>query len=94
MQGMSPRRKSWLAMLGFAAAVIGAGPLPVLAQGLVIFAAVISVGLFRLLQRCPACNASLATVDVHFGSWKLPIHTPLAPRVCENCGVTLDSRSD
>jgi hypothetical protein len=86
---LSPRTQAWVGLIGFLVAVVVAGTLPVGPQLVVLFAAGLGFGVFRLLQRCPSCEKRVARTTIKLGAGTLPIYMPLPPKKCEHCGHDL-----
>ncbi len=64
---LSPRKQSWVAVtVPYVVFAISAAFLPVSLALIPVAVAVLGAGVFRMLQRCPVCGASLARVPIEF----------------------------
>lgn len=87
---LSPRKQSWIAMtVPYVVFAVAVALLPIDLALIPVAVSAIGVGVFRMLQRCPVCGASLARVPIDVFGMKVLIYTPLAPRRCPN-GHQLD----
>ena len=84
---MTPRRRSWIALVVFFLAVPLAANLPLSAGVLVILLALVGYGIFQARLRCPRCGSHLVRRRLAGAS----VYVPLAPRSCAQCGLDLDS---
>lgn len=82
---LSPRRQSWIAVtVPYVVFAVAVALLPIHLALILVAISAIGAGVFRMLQKCPVCGASLARVPIDFFGMKVPIYTPLAPRRCPN----------
>ena len=87
---LSPRKQSWIAVtIPYVVFAIAVAFLPIHLALIPVVVSALGAGVFRMLQKCPVCGASLARVPIDFFGMKVPIYTPLAPRRCPN-GHELD----
>lgn len=85
---MTPRTKSWIALVIFLLAVPLAANLPLGAGLLLVLLAFIGYGIFQATLRCPRCGNLLVRRRVA----GIAVYTPVAPHVCGVCALDLDSR--
>jgi hypothetical protein len=83
---VTPRRRSWIALVVFFLAVPLAANLPLAAGLLVLLLALIGYGVFQATLRCPRCGSLLVRRRVA----GITVYAPLAPRSCAKCGLDLD----
>jgi hypothetical protein len=80
---LSPRKQSWIAVtVPYVVFAVAVSLLPIHLALIPVAIAALGAGVFRMLQKCPVCGASLARVPIAFFGMKVPIYTPLAPRRC------------
>ena len=84
---MTPRRKSWFALVVFALAVLLAANLPLEVGRFVVLLSFIGYGVFQATLRCPRCRGLLVRRQVA----GITMYVPLAPHSCAKCGLGLDS---
>jgi len=86
----SPRKQSWIAVtVPYVVFVIAVAFLPIHLALIPVAIAGLGAGVFRMLQKCPVCGASLARVPIDVFGVRVPIYTPLTSRRCPN-GHALD----
>jgi hypothetical protein len=86
---VSPRTKSWIALVTFILVVPFAAALPLAAGLAVLVVALALYGAFQATLRCPHCGGLLVERRVA----GMTIYVPLAPPICGRCGSNLDSRT-
>ncbi len=91
-RALSPRKQSWIAVaVPYLVFAIAAALLPIHLALIPLVISALGAGMFRLLQKCPVCGASLARVPIDFFGIEITIYTPLAPRRCPT-GHSLEGR--
>jgi hypothetical protein len=78
-----------LLFLGVAIAinVLAINLMPIIYAAPVWVVSFIGFGIFRLLQRCPSCEASLAQRRIRIGKAEYWVFSLFPPSECPHCGV-------
>jgi len=87
---VTPRRKSWIALIAFFLAVPLAANLPLAAGLLVLLLAFMGYGAFQATLKCPRCGSPLVRRQVAGTT----VYVPIGPRSCATCGLQLTSLAD
>jgi len=85
----APRKQAWIALVALIAAIVVGSWLPLGPALAIWFVSGISFGVFRLLQRCPACRTRVAWQRIDIFGFRVRVHTLLPPKRCEHCGHDL-----